>query len=64
MAAPRTEVLKDIPKDKVSSVMEGFRDEGAVVTLVPQPNGNFTVQATWSDWDTRFSNTVAKSSSS
>lgn len=44
---PRTEVLKDVPDEAVEQVMQDFRDEGATPTKQKQPNGLWTVTATF-----------------
>jgi hypothetical protein len=41
-------VVNDVPADKVDAVIEGFKNAGATeVTKSLQPNGKFTVRATF-----------------
>jgi len=59
--APHVEVLKDIPKEKVDIVTASFRASGAAsVTTVAQPDGHFTVTASWTGSETPFSSPLAK----
>ena len=46
----RTVVMKDIPADQVDEIIQSFLDEGAVTASpAQQPNGLFTVTATFQD---------------
>lgn len=45
----RLEQLTDIPPDEVDQVVEDYRSEGAAVEKIEQPDGNWTVNATFSD---------------
>ena len=44
----KTAQITDVPPDMVQQVMDDFRSEGASVTSEKQPDGNYTVTATWS----------------
>ncbi|MBO8134134.1 MULTISPECIES: hypothetical protein [Dickeya] len=39
--------LTDIPSDQVDEVVKDFESEGAVVEKIKQPNGLWTVKATF-----------------
>jgi len=45
----RVEELTDIPSDQVEDVISDFNSEGAQVEKISQPDGNWTVRATFSD---------------
>jgi hypothetical protein len=43
-------VVRDVPADKVDDVIQGFKDAGATsVEKTEQPDGKFTVRATFPD---------------
>jgi hypothetical protein len=45
-----TSEIDDVPPDQVEQVVQDFKDAGATsVTKTQQPNGNFTVVATFDD---------------
>lgn len=46
---PRKEELRDIPESELQEVVKDFESEGATVTTVKQPNGLWTVIATFPD---------------
>ncbi len=43
----RKEKLTDVPADKVAEVVKNLKVAGATVEIIPQPDGNFTVIATF-----------------
>ena len=45
----RVEVLTDIPSGEVNEVAESFKREGAAVEIIEQPDGKWTVRATFPD---------------
>ncbi len=46
---PRVRTLTDIPDNEVDQVVRDFESEGATVTKKRQPNGMWTVVATFPD---------------
>lgn len=44
---PRQEILSDIPESELDRVVKDFESEGATVTKEKQPDGNWTVKATF-----------------
>lgn len=46
---PRQEILTDVPESDIDRVVKDFESEGATVTKVKQPDGNWTVTATFPD---------------
>ena len=44
----RVETLTDVPDDAVDQIVSDYQDEGATVTKKKQPNGKWTVTATFS----------------
>jgi len=45
MEPVRREILEDIPKEKLDSIIKDFESEGAKIEVVAQDNGKFTVIA-------------------
>ncbi|GAA0852308.1 hypothetical protein [Aliiglaciecola litoralis] len=43
----RTEELTDIPTSDVDQVIEDYESEGAQVEKIQQPNGKWTIKATF-----------------
>ncbi len=39
--------ITDVPPDMLQQVTDDFRSEGASVSSEKQPDGNYTVTATW-----------------
>lgn len=54
--------LTDIPNDEVDEVVNDFQSEGAKTTKELQPNGNWTVRATFFDLE-EFQKNINSSSS-
>ncbi len=46
---PRTETLRNVPDADLDEVVADFKSEGASVTTDRQPNGQWTVTATFPD---------------
>jgi hypothetical protein len=46
---PHQEILSDIPESDLDRVVKDFESEGATVTKKKQPDGNWTVTATFPD---------------
>jgi hypothetical protein len=46
---PRQVILTDIPQSDLDRVVKDFESEGATVTKEKQPDGNWTVKATFPD---------------
>lgn len=46
---PRTETLRNVPDASLAEVVEDFKSDGASVTTDRQPDGRWTVTATFSD---------------
>jgi hypothetical protein len=44
---PQIKELNDIPSDDVDEVVSDFKSEGAQVEKIKQPDGNWTVRATF-----------------
>lgn len=44
---PRVEELNNIPPSEVDEVVADFQSEGADVEKIKQPDGNWTVKATF-----------------
>lgn len=44
---PRQEILTDVPDSDLARVVKDFESEGATVTKEKQPDGNWTVTATF-----------------
>jgi hypothetical protein len=44
---PRVETLSDVPDSEVDQVVKDFESEGAKVTKTQQPDGKWTVVATF-----------------
>jgi hypothetical protein len=47
----RREVLRDVPEDVIDRVVSDFESEGAQVTKEKQPNGKWTLVATFPSSD-------------
>jgi hypothetical protein len=43
----RTETLNDVPDSEVEQVVQDYKDEGATVTKTRNPDGTWTVTATF-----------------
>lgn len=46
---PKTEILTDLPDSELAQVVEDFESEGATVSKTKQPDGLWTVTATFPD---------------
>ncbi len=47
-----TEKMSSIPRDKVEAIRSSFAKEGATtITVSEEPNGTFSIVATWPDPD-------------
>ena len=44
---PRIEELNDIPEDEKDEVVTDYESEGAQVEKIRQPNGKWTIKATF-----------------
>jgi hypothetical protein len=43
----REEILKDVPESELQEVITDFESEGAKVEKIKQPNGKWTIKATF-----------------
>jgi hypothetical protein len=41
------QTITDVPPEKLQSVVNGFKAQGATIEVKDQPNGNYTVIATF-----------------
>lgn len=41
------EILKDVPKEKFNQIVEDYESEGAEIETIRQPNGKWTIIATF-----------------
>jgi len=49
MDTVRREILEDIPKERLDSIIKDFESEGPKIEVVAQDNDNFTVIAYFSE---------------